>query len=104
MEKSPTKLEVVIGASISGDMIQNDTTQTDYTFTSLKYLLWKKGIYLRAHCHFDSVGQFFNTPQHQDPGLDTKLDVLSSIVPAPGQAARHLLSITPTQHISTRQS
>jgi hypothetical protein len=36
--------------------------------------------------------------------LDTKLDVLSSIVPAPGQAARHLLSITPTEHISTSQS
>ena len=103
IEKSPTKLGVVICASISGDMIQNDKTQTDYTFTSLKYLR-KKGIYLRAHCHFDSVSQFFNTPQHQGLGLDTKLDVLSSIVPAPGLAARHLLSITPTEHISTNQS
>lgn len=44
IEKSPTKLGVVIRASISGDMIQNGTTQTDYTFTSLKYLC-KKGIY-----------------------------------------------------------
>ncbi|WVZ55427.1 hypothetical protein U9M48_006087, partial [Paspalum notatum var. saurae] len=63
-------------------------------FRSTKALLNDdNGTYLRAHCHFDSISQFFNTPQHQGPGLNAKLDVLSSIVPAPGQPAPHLVSI-----------
>jgi len=50
-------------------------------------------VYLGAHCNFDRISQFLNTPQHQGPGLDAKLDVLGSIVSAPGQPAPHLISI-----------
>ncbi|WVZ59202.1 hypothetical protein U9M48_009388 [Paspalum notatum var. saurae] len=51
-----------------------------------------------THCHFDRVSQLLNTPQHEGTGFNAKLDVLGSIIPAPGKPTPNLHGIT---HMST---